>query len=109
MAREVNLENYSVKELRELRDRIDAAIVEQQKLERTELRAKMQALAAASGLTLDEVLGTARRGKTAKGSVAVKYRNPEDPSQTWTGRGRMPIWLADKLKKRGASREDFAV
>jgi len=109
MARDGNLENYSVKELRELRDRIDAAIIERQKVERTELRAKMQALAAASGLTLEDVLGTAKRGKGGKGLVAVRYRDPENPAHTWTGRGRMPIWLADKLKKRGASKDDFAV
>ncbi|MCB1766993.1 MAG: H-NS histone family protein, partial [Candidatus Competibacteraceae bacterium] len=24
-----------------------------------------------------------------------KYRNPADPDQTWTGRGKMPNWLKD--------------
>ena len=108
MARNGKLESYSVKELRQLRDRIDIAIVEQQKSERIQLRAKMQSLAKDHGFTLDDVLGTAR-GRGAKGSLAIKYRNPVDSTQTWTGRGRMPIWLAAKLKKRGASKEDFAV
>jgi len=109
MARTDDFETYSVKELRQLRERIEVAIVERQKSERLELRAKMKELAEASGLSLEDVLGTAKRGKGGKGVVAVKYRNPEDSSQTWTGRGRMPIWLAEKLKKRGASKEDFAV
>ena|SRR5262245_50321096 len=108
MARGDDLEGYSVKELRELKDRIDIAIVERERSERAELREKMKALAAASGLSLEDVLGW-KRGKGGKGSVAVKYRNPEDPSQTWTGRGRMPNWLAEKMKKRGVTKEDFAV
>jgi DNA-binding protein H-NS len=27
-----------------------------------------------------------------------KYRNPKDPAQTWTGRGKTPAWIAG-LKK----------
>jgi DNA-binding protein H-NS len=37
-----------------------------------------------------------------------KYANPEDRSQTWTGRGRKPNWLVARLKK-GANLEDFAI
>lgn len=28
------------------------------------------------------------------GKVPPKYRNPENPLETWSGRGRMPLWLA---------------
>jgi len=28
----------------------------------------------------------------------AKYRNPKDPAQTWTGRGKTPAWIAG-LKK----------
>jgi DNA-binding protein H-NS len=108
MARNGKLESYSVKELRKLRDRIDIAIVERQKSERIQLRVKMQALAKDYGFAIDDVLGTAR-GRGGKGTVTIKYRNPKDSTQTWTGRGRMPLWLVHKLKKRGVSREDFAV
>ena len=31
---------------------------------------------------------------TVKGKrVPVKYRNPADPTQGWTGRGRKPRWV----------------
>lgn len=106
MSRTEELEGYTIKQLRELKDRIDAKIVEKQKTDRADLKAKFAALAAESGLSLDEVFGTKRGGK---GSVAAKYRNPENPNETWSGRGRMPIWLGEKLKKRGASKEDFAI
>jgi len=35
-----------------------------------------------------------------KGKVAPKYRNPANPDQTWTGRGRTPDW-AQALKNAG--------
>jgi DNA-binding protein H-NS len=40
--------------------------------------------------------------------VAPKYRNPDLPAEMWSGRGRKPRWLADKLAK-GATVEDFLI
>ena len=57
-------------------------------------------------------LGGYQRGKKAierRGSpVAAKYRNPENPSETWAGRGLRPRWLAAALKS-GKKIEDFAI
>jgi len=33
--------------------------------------------------------------KLAGRKIAPKYRNPKDKEQTWTGRGRMPLWAAE--------------
>jgi DNA-binding protein H-NS len=41
--------------------------------------------------------GSGRRGK----KVAPKYQNPDNPSETWTGRGRKPLWLVAKLGRSG--------
>jgi len=38
----------------------------------------------------------------------VKYQNPNEPSEQWTGRGKTPIWLRE-LINAGADREDFRV
>lgn len=32
-----------------------------------------------------------------KGSVAPKYRHPEDHSKTWSGRGKRPVWITEYL------------
>jgi DNA-binding protein H-NS len=29
--------------------------------------------------------------------VLPKYRNPDDPAETWAGRGKCPRWLAKQL------------
>jgi DNA-binding protein H-NS len=42
------------------------------------------------------------------GSVAPKYRNPENPAETWAGRGLKPRWLAAALKS-GKKIENFAI
>jgi len=40
--------------------------------------------------------------------VFPKYRNPEQPSETWSGRGKQPRWLTAALKT-GHKIEDFVI
>ena len=40
--------------------------------------------------------------------VFPKFFNPEDPSQTWAGRGKQPRWLLEKLKS-GHHVDDFRI
>jgi DNA-binding protein H-NS len=37
-----------------------------------------------------------------------KYRNPDNPSETWAGRGRPPKWVQAALES-GQSLEDLAI
>ena len=91
--KESQLEKMTVKELRELRSKIDGAILSRQSKEKAELKQRMMEMADEAGLSLDEVLGSRRGGAKGKGSVPVKYRHPDDSSMTWTGRGRRPKWM----------------
>jgi len=43
-----------------------------------------------------------------RGKVAPKYRNPDNPTETWAGRGLRPRWLADAIKA-GKKLEHFAI
>ena len=42
------------------------------------------------------------------GSVAPKYRNSENPAETWAGRGLKPRWLAAAIKA-GKELDDFLI
>jgi DNA-binding protein H-NS len=66
----------------------------------------MKTRAEEEGLSLDEVVGT--RGNGERRRPTVRYRNPLDPSQTWSGRGRRPGWLEAVLKE-GKSLESLRV
>jgi DNA-binding protein H-NS len=40
--------------------------------------------------------------------VLPKFFNPEDPSQTWAGRGKQPRWMMQQLKS-GRHVDDFRI
>ena len=40
--------------------------------------------------------------------VSPKYRNPDQPSETWSGRGKQPRWLVAQLRS-GRRIEDFGI
>jgi DNA-binding protein H-NS len=40
--------------------------------------------------------------------VPPKYRNPKKRSETWAGRGAMPLWLRAQIKA-GKKLEHFAI
>jgi DNA-binding protein H-NS len=48
----------------------------------------------------------AKRERRKYPKVIQKYRNPQEPSQTWSGRGKQPGWVA-KLLRSGARLDDM--
>ena len=111
------LEGLTVADL----DKVIAAAERQRETRREsgkkELVEEFRAKAEAMGLSLAELVGgSAQTGRPApkarkpqKGASAasppVKYRNP-DTGATWSGRGRIPKWMA-LAQERGRSREEF--
>ena len=98
------LDKMSYAELLKLQERIETAIAEKRVEDAASAKEALRAMAEKAGFNLNELFG--KRG--GKRSGEVKYRNPKDTSQTWTGRGRKPNWLVDALKK-GAKIDAFAI
>lgn len=105
-----NLDKMSLKELVELEARVAKAIAIMRDKERAELKRKMSEMAETHGFSVNELFGGRglRVGGRAKSLGVARYANPENRSDTWTGRGRKPNWLLDRLKK-GAKLDDFAI
>lgn len=106
MARTTDLEKMSHAELAAMQTRIARLIVEKKEAERAALRERMTALAREHGFDIKELIG---RGKGRNGPVAPKYRDPKDPANTWSGRGRMPRWMVAAMKGSKAKKEDFLI
>ena len=94
----MNLKTMQVDKLVDLRTRVEAALGTKVAETRRALESKLAKL------------GRTGRpgGARAPGTVAPKYRNPDNPSETWAGRGLRPRWLAAALKS-GKKLEHFAI
>lgn len=108
----MDFSQYSIEQLEGFQKDIAREIDHKRSIKRRELVSDLQRLAREAGVSLDELLGEAGGKKAAKaktkGSVAAKYRNPNDASQTWTGRGRQPLWVV-ALLAAGKKLEDLAI
>ena len=108
MARSKNIENMSYAELTAMQTRIERAKVERQSAERAALKQKMADMAKEHGFDMRELFD-GRMGKGKRGKVAIKYRDPSNAANTWTGRGRMPRWMTAATKGGKAKKEDFLI
>lgn len=100
----IDLDSMSKEELVALRKNVDKALASFEKRQREAALAAAQKAAQEHGFSLDEILGKKAAGKTS----VPKYRNPEDPSQTWTGRGRQPTWYKTAIES-GKSPEELEI
>ena len=88
----MNLDKLTSAELKQLQIEVDAAIKLRRKTDLKEAYKAVAATAAEYGFALEEVLSSGAKG-SAKPAAEPKFRNPENPDQTWTGRGRKPLWF----------------
>lgn len=99
--------NLSETELQAVIDNAANALKEKQAQKRKEVIAQIKQLASSIGVTVDihdESDKTIRKGK----KVAAKYRNPDNESQTWTGRGVAPKWM-QALISAGRDKSEFLI
>ncbi len=83
------------------------ALREKQESKRKEVVDRIKELAASIGTKVE--IGGANRGSGLKGrKVPIKFQNPKDPSQKWSGRGLKPKWLQNMLDE-GHDMKDFEV
>ena len=107
----INVDKMSLKELVDLEARVKKALAAARDRDRQVLKKKMAEMAETHGFSITELFGGARGGRGAgkgKSLGVAKYANPENKSDTWTGRGRKPNWLVDRLKK-GAKLSEFEI
>jgi DNA-binding protein H-NS len=95
------LDDMDESELRDLIKRAEMALQERGSRRMDELRRLAREAGYEVTLTkIGEEPGRRGRGRPGKGGsgksrkpVQPKYRNPDDPSETWSGRGRQPKWV----------------
>lgn len=89
-----DFDKMTLKEMRDLRVKLDRAINSYEDRKRRQALAAVEEAAREHGFNLADLTGVKTR---RAGTVAPKYANPEDPTLTWTGRGRKPRWVQESL------------
>ena len=96
----MDLSKLNLAELKDLQAQVGVEMKNREKSDMEKARADINAIAQSLGLSLKDLLGTSEsKGKVRKptGKAAVQYRNPQDATQEWTGRGRQPGWVKELL------------
>lgn len=108
-----DLEQLSDEELRDLHDQLQRELEVREEKRIEEVEQEFRRLAASIGMEPEEVVMQMQRKGAKRSSnkavqADVQYQNPDNPRQTWAGRGKRPKWLNEKLDA-GACLEEFKV
>ena len=88
-----DLNSMSRGELVKLRADVEKAIGTLAERERKKAREAAERAAAEHGFSLAELTGAPATVKRSKTKNPARYRNPANPTETWSGRGRRPGWV----------------
>jgi DNA-binding protein H-NS len=111
MSKKVDLAAMSIDEMWQLHEEISQLLSVRLTSEKRELEKRL------SQLRREKEEPPTENSKSPKGAprerrayprVFPKYRNPDEPSETWSGRGKQPRWLAAALKA-GHKVEEFVI
>lgn len=112
----VDVSKLTYAELLELTKKLDQEIAAKRTEEFKVIADGIAKKVEAAGFTVAEVvialqpyMAKRAAGKvTPAGAAAVLYRDPANPENTWSGRGRAARWLAD-YEAKGRKRDEFKV
>lgn len=103
-----DLSGMTAQELEKLAKDARELAIKKKEEEKQRLRADLAKRIRDAGFTIEEIFPRSETASKKTRTSEVKYRDPADPSRTWSGRGRKPRWLVD-AEAAGRSLKDFAV
>jgi DNA-binding protein H-NS len=110
MNKKPSFESMTVDELWLLYEELSQVLSVRLTSEKRELEKRLAQLQRENKTRASEAMdiGSTPRERRHYPRVLPKYRNPNAPSETWSGRGKTPRWLTAALKT-GHSIEEFAI
>jgi DNA-binding protein H-NS len=103
---DIDYNALSLDQLKEINKKSAAAISSYENRQRKEAVSKATEIAKAAGFSSLEEMMASQPAKAAK--AKPKYRHPDNPEMTWSGRGRKPSWIVEALDA-GKTLDDFAI
>ena len=97
-----DLKSMTIDDLWELHEQVTAKLVREIAIEKARLEERLHKIGSASKII------TSDRRRRPYPKVLPKYRNPKNPAETWSGRGKQPRWLTAQLRS-GKKAKDFLI
>lgn len=106
----IDISKLNTKQLNDLSHKLEERQIEIRKSAITKLRTRIEKDIHEAGFTIDDLYPTRRRrGSIAKRSpLPPKFRDPTNPDNTWSGRGKRPNWFKAALAK-GKKEKDLLI
>jgi len=110
MNKKPNFDALSVDELWQLHEELSQILSIRLTSEKRELEKRLAQLRREKEMRQPESadVRSAPRERRKYPRVFPKYQNPNEPSETWSGRGKQPRWLAAALKT-GHTIDEFVI
>jgi DNA-binding protein H-NS len=112
MSKKFNLDAMSIDEMWQLHEEISAVLSIRLTSEKRELEKRLAQLRREKEMrqseSADNQARDAPRERRKYPRVFPKYRNPNEPTETWSGRGKQPRWLTAALKT-GHTIDEFVI
>ena len=106
----IDLNRLNVDQLKDLVGNAQTEMASREKQRRKDLRSQLESTVAEEGYKLGDIfpeLGNGGAGARQRRKMPVKFRNPQNPEDTWTGIGRSPKWVQAILGERGIEMAAF--
>jgi DNA-binding protein H-NS len=112
MNKKFNFDAMSIDDMWQLHEEISGALSVRLMSEKRELEKRLAQLRREKEIrqseSADSQTKDAPRERRKYPRVFPKYRNPHDPYETWSGRGKQPRWLAAALQT-GRTIDEFVI
>lgn len=112
MSKDFDFDGMSVDEMWQLHEEVSRVLSTRLTAEKRELEKRLAQLRRdrdPAGFEENQMrAGAEGRPRRKYPEVLPKYRNPNEPFETWSGRGKQPRWLSAALKK-GHKLKDFEI
>ncbi|MDX9944223.1 MAG: H-NS histone family protein [Azonexus sp.] len=107
----MDIDKMSLAELEALSQKLPQQIQRRRAENRAAVEKQLRELAQSHGFTLEDFFVLPPASKKPRAPVAPikpKYRNPNDFSLMWSGRGRKPLWV-EKWLSEGGSMDELTI
>ena len=107
---DIDLSSFNVDQLTDLVGKAQSEMASRERQRRKDLRVELERRVTAEGYKMGDIfpeLGKSGANATGRRKMPAKFRNPQNPEETWTGIGRSPKWVEAIMSERGIDMAAF--